>query len=157
MKQIELYTDGACRNNPGPGGWACILRFGKNEKILRGAFRRTTNNRMELCAVISGLAALKESCDVTVFSDSQYIVNGINRWIVTYGGKKWDGTTNGDLWELLEKFCKKHAVEAKWVKGHSGHAENERCDREANAAIYECEQKKDMGYETTVAVGGLHD
>ena len=155
MKQIELYTDGACRNNPGPGGWACILRFGKNEKIIRGAFRRTTNNRMELYAVISGLAALKESCKVTVFSDSQYIVNGINRWIVTYGGKKWDGTTNGDLWALLEKFCKKHAVEAKWLKGHSGHTENERCDREANTAIYECEQKKDIGYETIVAVGGI--
>lgn len=81
MKQIELYTDGACRNNPGPGGWACILRFGEKEKTLRGAFRRTTNNRMELYAAIVGLSALKEPCRVSLFSDSQYIVNGLNRWI----------------------------------------------------------------------------
>lgn len=150
MKQIELYTDGACRNNPGPGGWACILRFGEKEKTLRGAFRRTTNNRMELYAAIVGLSALKEPCRVSLFSDSQYIVNGLNRWIANREKPTWDGTTNGDLWASLENLCKKHVVNATWVRGHNGHVENERCDRGANRAIDECELKCDTGYELTV-------
>ena len=121
MKQIELFTDGACSGNPGPGGWGAILRYGGREKELSGGAPQTTNNRMELTAVIEGLAALRESCAVTVVSDSRYVVDGIEKgW-----AKSWK--RNGWRLTLLEF----HQVGFRWVHGHQGHPENERCDQMA--------------------------
>ena len=135
MKHVEIFTDGACSGNPGPGGWGTVLRFGEHEKELSGAEASTTNNRMEMTAVIQGLAALKEPCEVTLTTDSQYVVNSITKgWV--YGWKKrgWvksDKTPalNVDLWEQMLPLLEKHKVTFVWVRGHAGHPENERCDR----------------------------
>ena len=135
MKHVEIFTDGACSGNPGPGGWGTVLRFGEHEKELSGAEASTTNNRMEMTAVIRGLAALKEPCEVTLTTDSQYVVNSITKgWV--YGWKKrgWvksDKTPalNVDLWEQMLPLLEKHKVTFVWVRGHAGHPENERCDR----------------------------
>ena len=135
MKHVEIFTDGACSCNPGPGGWGTVLRFGEHEKELSGAEASTTNNRMEMTAVIQGLAALKEPCEVTLTTDSQYVVNSITKgWV--YGWKKrgWvksDKTPalNVDLWEQMLPLLEKHKVTFVWVRGHAGHPENERCDR----------------------------
>ena len=139
MKEVTLYTDGACSGNPGPGGWGAILVYGGREKELSGGERDTTNNRMELSAVIEGLAALKESCHVTVVTDSQYVYNGVTKgWAASWRAKGWrkaDGSPalNQDLWEKLLALLERHRVEFNWVRGHSGHPENERCDRLAVA------------------------
>ncbi len=135
MKHVEIFTDGACSCNPGPGGWGTVLRFGEHEKELSGGEASTTNNRMEMTAVIQGLAALKEPCEVTLTTDSQYVVNSITKgWV--YGWKKrgWvksDKTPalNVDLWEQMLPLLEKHKVTFVWVRGHAGHPENERCDR----------------------------
>ena len=135
MKHVEIFTDGACSCNPGPGGWGTVLRFGEHEKELSGGEASTTNNRMEMTAVIRGLAALKEPCEVTLTTDSQYVVNSITKgWV--YGWKKrgWvksDKTPalNVDLWEQMLPLLEKHKVTFVWVRGHAGHPENERCDR----------------------------
>ncbi len=135
MEKVELYTDGACSGNPGPGGWCAILRFGKHEKVISGAEENTTNNRMELTAVLRGLSALKRSCDVTVTTDSKYVCDAINRgWLkawVSKGWKKSDGKAvlNPDLWKELSALLEKHRVRFVWIKGHDGHEFNERCDR----------------------------
>lgn len=140
MKRVQLFTDGACSGNPGPGGWGAILRFGEHEKELSGGEPHTTNNRMELTAVISGLRALKEPCIVELYSDSKYIIDALEKgWAVKWknnGWKKPDKTPalNPDLWEQLLSLAEIHKLELNWVKGHAGHPENERCDSLAVAA-----------------------
>ncbi len=135
MKQVQIFTDGACSGNPGPGGWGTVLRFGEHEKELSGGAADTTNNRMELTAVIEGLKALKEPCEVTLTTDSKYVCDSIlKRWVYGWrarGWKKSDGkpALNVDLWEQLLPLLEKHKVTFVWVKGHAGHPENERCDR----------------------------
>ncbi len=143
--QVELYTDGACSGNPGPGGWGTILRYQGVEKELSGGEKSTTNNRMELTAVIKGLEALKQPCRVAVYSDSSYIVNAINEgWLANWIARGWRKAAkkgqgkpvlNIDLWQGLSELLETHQVQFTWVKGHAGHAENERADRLAVAAI----------------------
>ena len=133
MKSVEIYTDGACSGNPGPGGWACILRYGEMEKVLSGGEKQTTNNRMELLAAITGLEALKEPCEVTLTTDSQYLVNAVNQgWIHGWRAKGWrrkDGELkNPDLWQRLDALLGTHKVTFVWVKGHAENAFNNRCD-----------------------------
>lgn len=135
MKKVELYADGACSGNPGPGGWGTILQYGTVSKELSGGAHHTTNNRMELTAIIEGLGALKEPCEVSVTTDSQYVVNAINKgWLFSWAKKNWkksDGkyVANVDLWEQLMSLMKIHSVTFTWVKGHAGHPMNERCDQ----------------------------
>ena len=139
MKEVTVFTDGACSGNKGPGGWGDILRFGAYEKELSGGEASTTNNRMELSAVIAGLSALKEPCRVTVVTDSKYVYDGMTKgWAEGWRRRGWrraDGSPalNSDLWERLLDLAAKHDVSFCWVKGHSGHPENERCDRLAVA------------------------
>lgn len=139
LKKIEIFTDGACSGNPGPGGWGCILRYGNAEKELSGGEGDTTNNRMELTAAIEGLKALKEKCEVTLYTDSQYVANGINKgWARTWQKNGWiksdkKPALNRELWEELLSLIDRHEVSVVWVKGHNGHPENERCDRLAVA------------------------
>ena len=134
MKKVEIFTDGACKGNPGPGGWGTILRYNGKEKELSGGEEITTNNRMELLAVIEGLKALKEPCIVTLTSDSQYVCNGINKgWAANWRKNNWiksDKTKakNPELWGELLDLLEKHEVTIIWVRGHNGHPENERCD-----------------------------
>jgi ribonuclease HI len=144
MKQVYLITDGACIGNPGPGGWACILRYHGHEKELVGHEAHTTNNRMELRAVIEGLKALREPCQVTVTTDSQYVRKGITEWLQGWKEKGWRKSRKGrsgskevlnkDLWLELEKATERHVVVWEWVKGHAGHEDNVRCDRLALVA-----------------------
>ena len=139
MKHVDIFTDGACSGNPGPGGYGVILRFGKAEKELSGGADRTTNNRMELTAVIEGLAALKEPCEVTVYSDSKYVVDAIEKgWARGWQKNGWRKSDkkpalNPDLWERLLSLLDQHKVSFVWLKGHDGHPENERCDQLAVA------------------------
>ena len=139
MKQVEVFTDGACSGNPGPGGWGAVLRYNGHEKELSGGEANTTNNRMELCAVIFALEALKEPCEVKLYSDSQYVCNALKLgWAKKWRAQGWmrnkkDKALNPDLWERLLRLCEIHVVEVNWVKGHAGHPENERCDRLAVA------------------------
>lgn len=139
LKHVELFTDGACSGNPGPGGWGCVLRFGGVSKELSGGEAQTTNNRMELTALIEGLSALKYRCRVTVTSDSKYVIDAIqNGWAKKWRANGWmrnkkDKALNPDLWETLLNLLDQHEVEFVWVKGHAGHPENERCDELAVA------------------------
>ena len=139
MKEVDMYTDGACKGNPGAGGFCCILRYKGKEKLVSGGEANTTNNRMELCAVISGLEILREPCEVTVYSDSKYVVDAMKlgwaRGWKEKGWKKSDGKTalNTDLWERLLSLSEMHRLRFVWVKGHDGQEYNERCDREAVA------------------------
>ena len=141
MKKIEIFTDGACSGNPGPGGYGTILRYNDTEKELSEGYKLTTNNRMEMLAVIKGLEALKEPCDVTIYSDSKYIVDAINqRWVYKWKANGWmrnkkEKALNSDLWNRLLNAMESHKTEFKWVKGHAGHVENERCDFLATEAI----------------------
>lgn len=134
MKHVEIFTDGACSGNPGPGGYGAILRFGAHEKELSGGEAATTNNRMELMGVISALEALKEPCAVTLTTDSRYVVDSITkRWVYSWRSNGWiksdkKRALNVDLWERLLPLLETHSVELVWVKGHVGHPENERCD-----------------------------
>ena len=134
MKEIKLYTDGACRGNPGRGGWGAILVYGRFEKELSGGEPVTTNNRMELMAAISGLSALKEKCSVTLYSDSKYLVDAFNEgWVYSWRDACWRRgkyeLKNPDLWQKLYELTQKHEVSFVWVKGHNGHDYNERCDK----------------------------
>lgn len=135
--KVMLYTDGACSGNPGPGGWCAILKLGEHEKVISGGSADTTNNRMELTAVIEGLKALKRKCCVTVVSDSKYVCDAVLKgWVYSWkkkGWKKSDGkpALNVDLWEELLEQLAMHDVEFNWIKGHAGHPENERCDKKA--------------------------
>ena len=138
MKDVELYTDGACRGNPGRGGWGAILVYGKYERELSGGERETTNNRMELTAAIVGLEALKEPCHVTLYSDSKYLVDAfLLGWVESWKDHGWrrgrDELKNPDLWARLYELTKIHNVDFVWVKGHNGHDYNERCDKLATA------------------------
>ena len=139
-KCIEIFTDGACSGNPGPGGWGAILRQGATTKEISGAEKSTTNNRMELLAAINALEALKRPCKVSVTTDSQYVKNGITKWIFSWKKKDWKKSDNKpvvniDLWKRLDELARLHEIKWHWVKGHSGHAENERCDELARLAI----------------------
>jgi ribonuclease HI len=139
---VHIFTDGACRGNPGPGGWGAILRYGEKEKELYGAERATTNNRMELMAAIRALEALTRPCDVTLTTDSQYLRKGITEWLPQWKRRGWktaakEPVKNQDLWERLEKAVEPHRIQWDWIKGHSGHEENERADALANRAIDE--------------------
>lgn len=138
--RIEIFCDGACSGNPGPGGYGALLRAGGKEKELSGAEMDTTNNRMELTAAISALEALKRPCTVTVTTDSQYLVKGMNEWLAGWIRKGWinskkEPVLNRDLWERLNSLAKVHSIDWQWVKGHAGHPENERCDELARLAI----------------------
>ena len=139
MKKVEIFTDGACSGNPGPGGWGAILRYNGVEKELSGGEANTTNNRMELSAVIFELEALKEPCEVELYSDSQYVCNALTLgWAKKWRSQGWmrnkkEPALNPELWEKLLVLCDKHQVNVNWVKGHAGHPENERCDRLAVA------------------------
>ncbi|MBQ2756982.1 MAG: ribonuclease HI [Clostridia bacterium] len=139
MKHVDIYTDGACRGNPGRGGWGAVLVYGKHERELSGGEPHTTNNRMELCGVIAALSALREPCEVTLTSDSRYVVEAVNNgWAEGWRARGWkkadkSPALNVDLWEQLLGLLKKHKVTFCWVRGHAGHAYNERCDRLATA------------------------
>ncbi|MEF3191746.1 MAG: ribonuclease HI [Campylobacterales bacterium] len=128
MKTVELFTDGSALGNPGPGGWCAILRYQEKERILRGGEEHTTNNRMELTAVIEGLKALKEGCIVSLYSDSTYVVRAINEWIEGWIAKEFKGVKNPDLWREFLLASRPHRIKAHWVRGHNGHPDNERCD-----------------------------
>jgi len=134
QSNIEIFTDGACINNPGPGGWGVLIRKNGAEKELSGNSKETTNNRMELLAVIKGLQFLKTRSKVTIYTDSQYVQKGITEWIINWKKRKWRTANNkpvknSDLWKELDEIQKKHLIDWRWVKGHSGHEENERVDK----------------------------
>ena len=140
--RVELYTDGACSGNPGPGGWAFILKNPESgrEHVSSGGERSTTNNRMELISVIRGLEHLKRPCTVDLYSDSQYVVNGLNEWMDGWKKKNWRNSKrqpvkNAELWKRLDELREVHTINCHWVRGHSDHPENERCDALAVAAI----------------------
>lgn len=141
MKNVEIFTDGACSGNPGPGGWGAVLRYKSTEKEISGGEANTTNNRMEITAVIEALAMLKEPCNVTLYSDSQYVCNALTKgWAKKWKANNWmrnktDPALNPDLWERLLTLYDKHNVTIVWVKGHAGHPENERCDKLAVAQV----------------------
>ena len=142
MNSVEIFTDGACRGNPGPGGWGVLMRFGGEEKTLCGGEPDTTNNRMELTAVIEGLAALKRPCEVTVTSDSTYVLKGIQEWMANWKKRGWKTASkqpvkNVDLWQKLDAVIGEHKIDWQWVKGHSGNRENEIADQLANRGIDE--------------------
>ncbi len=137
---VEIFTDGACSGNPGPGGWGTILRFGGHEKELSGYDPETTNNRMELTGAIAGLEALTRPCRVRLTTDSEYVKKGMTEWLTGWVRRGWKNAqkkpvANRDLWERLLELSEKHHIEWHWVRGHDGHAENERCDSLARAAI----------------------
>ena len=139
MSAVELFTDGACLGNPGPGGWAALLRHGRHERELSGGEADTTNNRMELLAVISGLEALRKHCEVALTTDSQYVMKGVQEWMPRWIAKGWrtaggDPVKNRDLWERLNAALVGHQTQWHWVRGHDGHAENERVDKLARSA-----------------------
>lgn len=140
MTAVVIYTDGACRGNPGPGGWGAVLSSGEHEKELSGAEPQTTNNRMELTAAIRALAALKRGCSVALYTDSQYVRKGITEWLPQWKARDWRTSDrkpvkNVDLWQELEREIERHRVEWHWVKGHAGVPGNERADRLASEAI----------------------
>ena len=137
MSSVQIYTDGACKGNPGPGGWGVLLRKGEHEKELSGGEAETTNNRMELTAAIKGLQALTQPCEVELYSDSKYVLDGITKWIHGWQKRGWINASkkpvlNADLWRELLDASKRHQVQWNWVKGHSGHPENERVDQLAS-------------------------
>ena len=151
IKQVSLYTDGSCLGNPGPGGYGALLIYKEHRKELSQGYRLTTNNRMELMAAIAGLQALQESCNVKLTTDSQYVRQGITQWIENWKRRGWltarkKKKKNVDLWQILDKEVQRHKVEWHWVKGHSGHPENERCDVLARSAAESQDLQEDTGY-----------
>lgn len=153
QKQITIYTDGSCLNNPGPGGYGAVLLFEPHRREISGGFRLTTNNRMEMMAVIAALEALKEPCQITLYSDSQYVVNAMSKgWARRWQTNDWkrnkkEKAVNPDLWERLLKVSESHEVDFRWLRGHSGAIENERCDRLAFAAANQSGLPEDTGYQ----------
>ncbi|WP_428982330.1 ribonuclease HI [Parathalassolituus penaei] len=140
--KVEIFTDGACKGNPGAGGWGALLRFGSAEKELYGGEANTTNNRMELMAAIQALNCLTRPCEVVLTTDSQYVKQGINQWLAGWKRNGWktaarEPVKNQDLWQSLDAACSRHNIEWRWVKGHAGHAENERADQLANRGVQE--------------------
>ncbi|MCF8053619.1 MAG: ribonuclease HI [Deltaproteobacteria bacterium] len=153
MKTVVIHTDGACSGNPGPGGYAAVLKYATNCKEVVGGFRLTTNNRMELFAAIAALKVLKEPCTVSLVTDSQYLYNSmVKRWVDNWQQKNWQRggrkIPNSDLWQELLQLSAKHSITWEWVRGHSENAENERCDRLAREAIKQGNLPADTGYET---------
>ncbi|MFG1392136.1 ribonuclease HI [Xanthobacter agilis] len=149
-KTVAIFTDGACSGNPGPGGWGALLRFGAHEKTLNGGEQITTNNRMEMTAAISALEALKESCAVQLHTDSQYLKDGITKWVHGWKRNGWrtadkKPVKNQDLWERLDEALKRHEVQWHWVKGHAGHPENERADELAREGMAPFKLKRAIG------------
>ena len=139
-KTVTLYTDGACKGNPGKGGWGVLMRYGSHEKELFGGEAHTTNNRMELTAIIQGLAALKRPCAVVIYTDSQYVKNGMEKWIHGWKKNGWKTASkqpvkNEDLWQQLDRLAAQHQIQWQWVRGHAGHTENERADALANQGV----------------------
>ena len=139
-KTVTLYTDGACKGNPGKGGWGVLMRYGSHEKELFGGEAHTTNNRMELTAIIQGLAALNRPCAVVIYTDSQYVKNGMEQWIHGWKKNGWKTAAkqpvkNEDLWRQLDQLAAQHQIQWQWVHGHAGHAENERADALANQGV----------------------
>jgi len=139
LKKVEIFTDGACKGNPGPGGWGAILRMGRHEKELSGSDPSTTNNRMELTAAIRGLSALIEPCEVTLYTDSRYVVDGITKWVDGWKRNGWVNASkqpvrNAELWHDLIEVAQRHKIDWQWVKAHNGHPENERVDKLASDA-----------------------
>lgn len=142
LPKVEIFSDGACKGNPGPGGWGALMRYGSVEKELFGGESNTTNNRMELMAVISALEALKKPCDIVVWTDSQYVQKGISEWLPNWKRRNWmtadkKPVKNADLWQRLDQAALPHQIQWRWVRGHNGHIENERADRLANRGIEE--------------------
>jgi len=140
MKKVVIHTDGGCHGNPGPGGWAAVLEYGGHRRELSGGAPATTNNRMELQAAIEALAALKETCEVELFTDSEYVKNGVSKWLAGWKRNGWRTQAkllvkNDDLWRALDLQASRHRVHWHWLKGHAGHAGNERCDELAGAQI----------------------
>lgn len=156
LKEVVIYTDGACLGNPGPGGYGIVLLYGEHRKELSAGFRLTTNNRMEILAAVVALEALKKKCRATLYSDSQYLVNAIQQgWADRWRAHNWqrnkkEMALNPDLWARLLDNIAKHVVEFRWLKGHAGHPENERCDRLAMAAAQGGNLALDLGYERTL-------
>lgn len=156
MKHIFLYSDGSCLGNPGPGGWAALLRLATNghERILSGGFAHTTNNRMEIVSVIEGLRALTQPCRVDVYSDSQYVCNAVNKgWLYAWKKSRWvksdkKPVKNRDLWEQMLPLLARHDVHFHWIRGHTGHAENEQCDALAREQAQRSDLPPDTGMET---------
>jgi ribonuclease HI len=161
LPEIEIYTDGGCEPNPGPGGYGVVLLHPKKRRELSGGFRLTTNNRMEILAAIEGLAALEKPCKVVLYSDSQYLVKAMMEgWVASWKKKSWWRTKterpeNLDLWQRLDTLCQTHQVEFRWVKGHAGHAENECCDGLAMAALRVPYLPIDDGYENKPVTEGV--
>lgn len=152
MARVEIYTDGACSGNPGPGGWGALLRWKDTEKELSGGEAETTNNRMELTAVIEALKALKVRCVISLYTDSKYVMDGVNEWLPNWKKNNWrtsnkkSAVKNIDLWQQLDSLLEKHEILWNWVKGHNGHPENERVDKLArDKALAYSEQKKEEG------------
>jgi ribonuclease HI len=144
--RVEIFCDGACSGNPGPGGWGSILRYGAHEKELSGGAADTTNNRMELTAAIAALESLTRPCQVVLTTDSQYLVKGMTEWLAGWQKRGWinskkEPVLNRDLWERLAGLAQKHQITWRWVRGHNGHAENERCDELARQAVAEMRQQ----------------
>ncbi|MDZ7811535.1 MAG: ribonuclease HI [Arhodomonas sp.] len=142
MSRVEIFTDGACRGNPGPGGWGAVLRYGEHERELWGGEPETTNNRMELTAAIEALASLKRRCEVDLTTDSEYLRKGITEWLPNWKRRGWRTSArkpvkNADLWQRLDELAGEHTVHWQWVRGHTGHPENERADDLANRGIDE--------------------
>lgn len=140
--EVIIYTDGACRGNPGPGGWGALMEYGTTRKTLHGGERATTNNRMEMTAVIKALQALRRNCKVKVVSDSKYVLQGITEWLPNWKQRGWRTAAkkpvlNSDLWQELDALVQQHSIDWEWVKGHSGHPENELADQLANLGIDE--------------------
>lgn len=152
MKQVQLFTDGSCLGNPGPGGYGAVLIYKQHRKELSGGYSMTTNNRMELLAAIEGLKALSHPCEVDLTTDSQYVRQGITQWIKGWKRNNWRTAAktpvkNADLWQQLDELCQLHKVEWHWVRGHTGHPENERCDDLAReAAMNSSQHQEDSGY-----------
>lgn len=143
---VYLYTDGACKGNPGIGGWGCLLRYGSHEKELFGGEEYTTNNRMELMAVVQGLLALNRACQVVICTDSQYVKNGMEKWIHNWKKNGWQTANkqkvkNEDLWQQLDQLAQQHQIQWQWVRGHAGHTENELADKLANLGVAQQSQK----------------
>jgi ribonuclease HI len=154
LPDVEIYTDGGCEPNPGPGGYGVVLLHPKKRAEASGGFRKTTNNRMEIFAAIAGLQLLKQPCKVTLYSDSEYVVNAMTKgWVEAWRRKQWwhsktERVPNRDLWERLRAVCARHQVEFRWVRGHAGVKENERCDQLAMAALRQPSLPADEGYES---------
>ncbi|WP_026375043.1 ribonuclease HI [Aestuariibacter salexigens] len=150
-KHVEIFTDGSCLGNPGPGGYGAVMLYNKHRKELSGGFANTTNNRMELLAAIMALKTLRETCQVNLTTDSQYVKNGINQWIHNWRKNGWrtadkKPVKNVDLWQQLDEQVSRHHITWHWVKGHSGHAENERCDQLAREAAQQPDLPEDSGF-----------